>query len=472
MNDCVWYLRAETPEERQKWLDVIKEQHNEAKFSRTGSLRSTFSAASVSRASATSYKRGFGLKEKLAEMETFKDILNRQVETLQTYFDACANSVSKGFEPYNKEFETSNDDLDDEERHQQQSSNDNKLNEIHGAMSLDFKGEAFTFKSTTSGVLYNMSHCIELMQQREEFWEKKLAHEVEKRKKLEDQVRELSANGTKKGNAIIVTGPDFEEGPHSNIKEDQFFDAIDSTLDTLEQEEDRRVQAYESLANMPVLKPVKIHRFSEEIERLVGDHIKFDIIDDFHSNVWELLASDGEMKVYRRELEENGIVIDPLKAVHTVQGITGFELCKYFWDPVVRLEWEGTLETSRMIEALSDDTLIFHQVVKRVWPAAQRDCCFWSHIRPVYREGSDNPYPDWIVVNYSTEHELAPLKDPLIRATANVAMTCSTIIADKAKNKPKSQLTRSDLICKINYVSHVNPGMFRLKSVWLNFFVI
>ena len=34
-------------------------------------------------------------------------------------------------------------------------------------------------------------------------------------------------------------GPDFEEGPHSNIKEEQFFDAIDSTLDTLEQEEER-----------------------------------------------------------------------------------------------------------------------------------------------------------------------------------------------------------------------------------------
>jgi hypothetical protein len=29
------------------------------------------------------------------------------------------------------------------------------------------------------------------------------------------------------------------KGPHSNIKEEQFFDAIDSTLDTLEQEEER-----------------------------------------------------------------------------------------------------------------------------------------------------------------------------------------------------------------------------------------
>ena len=57
-----------------------------------------------------------------------------------------------------------------------------------------------------------------------------------------------------------------------------------------------------------------------------------------------------------------------------------------------------------MIESLSDDTLIFHQVVKKVWPAAQRDSCFWSHIRAVDREDPDNPYPDWIVVNYSTKY--------------------------------------------------------------------
>ena len=48
-------------------------------------------------------------------METFKDILCKQVETLQTYFDACANSLTKGFEPYHKEFEKLTDDVDDEE---------------------------------------------------------------------------------------------------------------------------------------------------------------------------------------------------------------------------------------------------------------------------------------------------------------------------------------------------------------------
>lgn len=44
----------------------------------------------------------------------------------------------------------------------------------HGAHSVDFKGESFTFKATTAGIIATMSHCIELMSQREDAWRKKL----------------------------------------------------------------------------------------------------------------------------------------------------------------------------------------------------------------------------------------------------------------------------------------------------------
>jgi hypothetical protein len=106
----------------------------------------------------------------------------------------------------------------------------------HAAMRLDFKGEAFTFKATTSGILHDLSHCVEIMRQREEFLNKKLEREIDKRRRAEEQYRQLLKS---KKNTIIVNGPDFEEGPHSTIKEEQFFDAIDSTLDTLELEEER-----------------------------------------------------------------------------------------------------------------------------------------------------------------------------------------------------------------------------------------
>lgn len=40
-------------------------------------------------------QKGYSLREKLAEMETFRDILCRQVDTLQRYFDNCADTDSK-----------------------------------------------------------------------------------------------------------------------------------------------------------------------------------------------------------------------------------------------------------------------------------------------------------------------------------------------------------------------------------------
>jgi len=40
-------------------------------------------------------QKGYSLREKLAEMETFRDILCRQVDTLQRYFDNCADADCK-----------------------------------------------------------------------------------------------------------------------------------------------------------------------------------------------------------------------------------------------------------------------------------------------------------------------------------------------------------------------------------------
>ena len=34
---------------------------------------------------------------------------------------------------------------------------------------------------------------------------------------------------------------------------------------------------------------------------------------------WAMVHEDGDMKVYRREVEENGVVLDPLKAQCTIK---------------------------------------------------------------------------------------------------------------------------------------------------------
>jgi collagen type IV alpha-3-binding protein len=264
VNDSVWYLRARTVEERQKWLDALSYEQrgsngsglnsgiiysNQANLKRHGSMQSINSTVSLSMASNDSTYKGLnGLKEKLDEMETFKNILCKQIDTLQVYFDACVNSVAEGaFEPRNENVPSRDggaDSDDDEAAPPAYTSNtvDSRLKERiknrvkdHAAMGLDFKSEAYTFKAMATGILHELTHCIEIMQQREDYWRGRVEKEKDSRRRLEDKYKQLSEE---KKSKIIIAGPDFEEGPFCNANE-EFLDAIDTMLDTLEEEEER-----------------------------------------------------------------------------------------------------------------------------------------------------------------------------------------------------------------------------------------
>ena len=54
-----------------------------------------------------------------------------------------------------------------------------------------------------------------------------------------------------------------------------------------------------------------------QVERIVQEHLQYVREDVSHG--WDLIHQEGEMKVYRREVEENGIVVDPLKCFHTIK---------------------------------------------------------------------------------------------------------------------------------------------------------
>lgn len=44
----------------------------------------------------------------------------------------------------------------------------------HGSHAIDFKGEALTFKATTAGILATLAHCVDLVNQREESWKRRV----------------------------------------------------------------------------------------------------------------------------------------------------------------------------------------------------------------------------------------------------------------------------------------------------------
>uniref|UniRef100_A0A8K9Y1H0 Ceramide transfer protein n=1 Tax=Oncorhynchus mykiss TaxID=8022 RepID=A0A8K9Y1H0_ONCMY len=396
VNDSVWYLRATDSEHRHQWINSIELHRAESGYGsepslrRHGSMLSLTSATSGYSATSTSSFKGHSLREKLAEMETFRDILCRQVDTLQKYFDGCSDAVSKDELQRDKVVEDDEDDFpntrsDGEFIHNNNGSKEKLFRSLSpkGINGIDFKGEAITFKATTAGILSTLSHCIDLMVKREDSWQKRLDKETEKRRRIEEGYHSALSELKKKSH---FGGPDYEEGP--NI----------------------------ILSSIPLLK---------------------------------------------REVEENGIVLDPLKATHSVKGVTGHELCHYFWDTNVRNDWETTIENFNVVEMLSDNAVIVYQTHKRVWPASQRDVLYLSAMRKILANNENDP-DTWLVCNFSVDHDNAQPTNRCVRAKINIAMICQTLVSPPEGDR---EISRDNLTCKITYVANVNPGGWAPASV-------
>uniref|UniRef100_A0AAQ5XRJ9 Ceramide transfer protein n=1 Tax=Amphiprion ocellaris TaxID=80972 RepID=A0AAQ5XRJ9_AMPOC len=446
VNDSVWYLRAQDPEHRHQWIDSIELHRadsgygSESSLRRHGSMLSLTSATSgYSATSTSSFKKGHSLREKLAEMETFRDILCRQVDTLQKYFDSCADAVSKDELQRDKIVEDDEDDFpntrtDGEFLHNNNGSKEKLFQSLSpkGINGIDFKGEAITFKATTAGILATLSHCIDLMVKREDSWQKRLDKEMEKRRRIEEGYKSALTELKKKSH---FGGPDYEEGPNSLINEDEFFDAVEAALDRQDkieeqcQTEKTRIQRSSPVPPGDVYSSTGTHRFSD--------------------------------KVYRREVEENGIVLDPLKATHSVKGVTGHEVCHYFWDTTYRNDWETTIENFNVVETLSDNAAIVYQTHKRVWPASQRDVLYLSAMRKILANNENDP-DTWLVCNFSVDHDGAQPTNRCVRAKINIAMICQTLVSPPEGDK---EISRDNILCKITYVANVNPGGWAPASV-------
>uniref|UniRef100_A0A674G8P0 Ceramide transporter 1 n=1 Tax=Taeniopygia guttata TaxID=59729 RepID=A0A674G8P0_TAEGU len=423
VNDSVWYLRAQDPDHRQQWVDAI-EQHktesgygSESSLRRHGSMVSLVSGASgYSATSTSSFKKGHSLHEKLAEMETFRDILCRQVDTLQKYFDACADAVSKDELQRDKVVEDDEDDFptvrpDGDFVHGSNSTKEKLFPHVtpKGINGIDFKGEAITFKATTAGILATLSHCIELMVKREESWQKRLDKETEKRRRIEEAYKNAVTELKKKSH---FGGPDYEEGPNSLINEEEFFDAVEAALDRQDKMEEQS-QSEKVRLHWPTSLP------SGDAYSAVGTH----------------------------------------RFVQTPY--SRHEVCHYFWNVDVRNDWETTIENFHVVENLADNAIIIYQTHKRVWPASQRDVLYLSAIRKIPAFSENDP-ETWIVCNFSVEHDSAPLNNRCVRAKINIAMICQTLVSPPEGNK---EISRDNILCKITYVANVNPGGWAPASV-------
>ncbi|XP_043664390.1 ceramide transfer protein isoform X2 [Vespula pensylvanica] len=257
----------------------------------------------------------------------------------------------------------------------------------------------------------------------------------------------------------------YKEGPHSALCDEEFYDAVETGLDKIDEENqlrDRLKQKSVTILTTPTTSAVK-HRLWPEIEKITMQQLHYARLGVGGAGGWQLFAEDGDMRMYRREEEADGLVVDPLKACHVVKGVTGHEVCEIFFGPEYRSEWEATLEDMTVIENISKDTLVFLQTHKRIWPASQRDALFWSHIRRVTDDQDPDAHDLWIVCNHSTEYSDYPSNvGKCVRVYLTVCLVCQTFIDPP---KDEEEIKRENITCKITYCSVVNPGGWAPASV-------
>ena len=171
-----------------------------------------------------------------------------------------------------------------------------------------------------------------------------------------------------------------------------------------------------------------------------------------------------------------------------ITGITGRELSKHFYELQYRMEWEFTLDLPPvLLDKISNDTMVVYQIIKRVWPADQRDSVFWSHIRRTSdwafppsasttsdtttsddkRTGSQSRENVWLVVDHSA-FDPKYIEDPTIPSVSkqcihleiNVCMMARTLVNGQPPEVegPAPGVKREDIECHIQYTATVDPG--------------
>ncbi|XP_050352425.1 ceramide transfer protein [Nymphalis io] len=431
VNDCVWYLRATNPEEKQQWIDVLESFKVESGYgtnsdssSNGGGLRRHGSVTSL-QSTGSHGRTSRRLAEKIAELETYTELLSKQALQLQNYFDMCVSIYPQ--------------------------IQDDATDAIDAAKLADgvylkqrteeVRSTSASFRATCGATVLAVQHCAELLRRRD------------RQARQAEELYMALKNQLTEARLASKPGPDHEEGPHSTLPDDEFYDAVETGFDKMEEERCARVAPPAEVTRDEVELPppaidnrLTVHSLWPEIDRISTEQIQAAFEGVGGQIGWQLFAEEGDMRMYRREMEIDGMVMDPLKAMHKVHGVSAREMCHYFFNPRYRYEWETTLETMNIVEAISTDALVFHQTFKRIWPASQRDALFWSHVRAA-------PQHTYAVTNHSTTNVDYPSNSgACIRLFVTVCLACRT--AWPAGQAP----SRDNITTSIAYCSTVNPG--------------
>ncbi|XP_004344969.2 hypothetical protein CAOG_06220 [Capsaspora owczarzaki ATCC 30864] len=446
LQDSVYYLRTQSNDDRERWVEAIETSKTTLietmSISSAGSVRKKQSAKSLAFAASLKAKT---LKERLSEMESYRDILGKQSDQLLLYYEQLL--------AYHQQLAMAS------------VSNVAQLSEGDGPLpppppppidENELREEVITYKATSSGMVTALDEVIQEVTKKDEEFAKRYEHEVERRRQVEVELANLRS--TKRPMPAIqnkLPGPDMEEGPHSSLKDDEFFDAVEASLDKNDafQMED---QTARQLAAGAHLAPLGKHRFADVVTKGLAEAKQFESEDVEHDKLWSVVLEENTTKVWRREIEDaNGaLLFDRLRAHCDIPGVSGREVADVFYDEEKRHKLEDAIsEHQRTLELLDTNTYIQQVLYKKVWPAAQREAVCIVHLEQLGRF-------DWAACCWSVDHKDAPA-DKYCRVTTSASLICRTRFhpsVDVSKITDLSAVPRDKISAHVMYTACVNPG--------------
>lgn len=182
------------------------------------------------------------------------------------------------------------------------------------------------------------------------------------------------------------------------------------------------------------------------MERLISKYVSLSKEDPEKSESWTQLSKDEWTQLYRLYEKKDDVVEDSIIAIAQIEGVTAGEMVEIFHSQELKLKWDQSIDCSDWLEDKNEHCAVYHQVQKRIWPAAQRDFVYESHKERL----GEGEHPDWIVCNVSCDHPKAP-SDKYCRAKVEIVFYCQTIVTGDPYD-------RENVKCKIFYSSQIDPG--------------
>ncbi|KAL7667982.1 hypothetical protein ACOME3_008703 [Neoechinorhynchus agilis] len=436
-NDSVWHLRADK-ESFRCWVSALTEQigNSVGRDERSNTDLSLINSIHSDKSSVCSENQCENeetddtLRQRFMQICTFRDLAVQQLCALEGRIDRLIDITSGNqLEETGERFKCERSKEEEIIIHAQKQ----PVVDYSQYLLIELQNEIGAFKSTSDSLLVNLNSYIDSMQRRDSIWRNRYLQL--KRQSKDDSIRHSS------------------DSSHQSEVNNEIPQTDQNSIVTL----------------YPTEPTGTDHQYYYLVQRTIKamfEHIQVDRQDRENLEGWNCIHTEGQMKVYRREMEVNGRTLDPLKMEHIVHGVSGYEMCWHFWSPDCRQDWDGTLESLTVVDRIGENNVICYQMHRRVWPSVQRDACILSHISS-FQDSHLKPLMDgyskhstWIVVNQSVDHPDAPDESTgtTVRVNADIALTCETFVRGNGE-------TREDVSTRITYVASINPGGWAPASV-------